>query len=61
MVSRVTEQLNLRTGDRFILLYGINTSDRFCSNQLISELILVIMYYFGILFDLSQLRVRNVG
>jgi len=46
MVSRVTEQLNLRTGDRFILLYGINTSDRFCSNQLLLQDIETVLHRY---------------
>ncbi|KPQ38287.1 MAG: ATPases of the AAA+ class [Phormidium sp. OSCR] len=34
MVNRVTQQLNLQDGDRFIILYGNQTSDSFCSPDL---------------------------
>jgi SpoVK/Ycf46/Vps4 family AAA+-type ATPase len=37
MVSRVTDRLSLQSGDRFIMLYGANTSDTFCSNDLILQ------------------------
>lgn len=34
-VERVTSGLNLQSGDRFIVLYGANTSDTFCSQDLL--------------------------
>lgn len=34
MVNRVTQQLNLQDGDRFMILYGNQTSDSFCSPDL---------------------------
>jgi SpoVK/Ycf46/Vps4 family AAA+-type ATPase len=33
-VRRVTSRLNLRSGDRFFVLYGANTSDTFCTADL---------------------------
>lgn len=37
MINRVTQQLNLQDGDRFIILYGNQTSDSFCSADLILQ------------------------
>ena len=37
MVSRVTDRLSLQSGDRFIMLYGANTSDTFCTKDLILQ------------------------
>jgi SpoVK/Ycf46/Vps4 family AAA+-type ATPase len=34
-VERVTAGLNLEAGDRFIILYGANTSDQFCTPELL--------------------------
>ncbi|MDQ2098826.1 MAG: AAA family ATPase [Tychonema bourrellyi B0820] len=34
-VERVTSGLNLQSGDRFLVLYGANTSDTFCSQDLL--------------------------
>ena len=34
-VERVTAELNKDTGDRFIILYGANTSDTFCTPELV--------------------------
>ncbi|MBW4571213.1 MAG: AAA family ATPase [Tolypothrix carrinoi HA7290-LM1] len=34
-VERVTAGLNLAAGDRFIILYGANTSDQFCTSDLL--------------------------
>lgn len=34
-VARVTSGLNLQSGDRFLILYGANTSDTFCSQDLL--------------------------
>jgi SpoVK/Ycf46/Vps4 family AAA+-type ATPase len=36
-VERVTSGLNLKTGDRFLVLYGTNTSDTFCTPQLLLQ------------------------
>ncbi|CDM96019.1 AAA family ATPase [Limnospira indica] len=35
MVERITEQLNLQTGDRFLVLYGTNSGDGFCTDDLL--------------------------
>ncbi|MCG5060017.1 MAG: AAA family ATPase [Limnoraphis sp. WC205] len=37
MVERVTNQLNLQTGDRFVILYGTNTADSFCTDDLLLQ------------------------
>jgi len=34
-MERVTARLNLEKGDRFIILYGANTSDMFCTQNLV--------------------------
>ena len=34
-VERITSNINLNTGDRFIILYGVNTSDSFCTPDLL--------------------------
>ena len=36
-VARVTSGLNLKAGDRFLVLYGTNTSDTFCNSQLLLQ------------------------
>lgn len=36
-VERVTSGLNLQSGDRFLILYGANTSDTFCSPDLLLQ------------------------
>lgn len=36
-VERVTSGLNLQTGDRFLVLYGANTSDTFCTADLLLQ------------------------
>lgn len=36
-VPRVTSGLNLKAGDRFLVLYGTNTSDTFCTPQLLLQ------------------------
>jgi SpoVK/Ycf46/Vps4 family AAA+-type ATPase len=36
-IDRITQQIRLGTGDRFIILYGANTSDSFCSDDLILQ------------------------
>ncbi|HBE17584.1 MAG TPA: AAA family ATPase, partial [Cyanobacteria bacterium UBA11367] len=36
-VERVTSGLNLQSGDRFLVLYGANTSDTFCSQDLLLQ------------------------
>jgi len=37
MVERVTHQLNLQTGDRFLVLCGTDTGDSFCSDDLLLQ------------------------
>ncbi|GCE96312.1 putative ATPase [Arthrospira platensis NIES-46] len=37
MVERVTNQLNLQTGDRFLVLCGTDTGDSFCSDDLLLQ------------------------
>ena len=34
-VERITSNINFNTGDRFIILYGVNTSDSFCTPDLL--------------------------
>ncbi len=34
-VARVTSELNLQSGDRFLIFYGVNTSDTFCTPDLL--------------------------
>lgn len=36
-VERVTSELNLQIGDRFLVLYGTNTSDTFCTSDLLLQ------------------------
>lgn len=36
-IERITQKIRLQAGDRFILLYGANTSDSFCSDDLILQ------------------------
>jgi len=36
-VDRITQEISLEVGDRFIILYGSNTSDSFCSDDLILQ------------------------
>jgi SpoVK/Ycf46/Vps4 family AAA+-type ATPase len=36
-VARVTSGLNLKAGDRFLVIYGTNTSDTFCTPQLLLQ------------------------
>lgn len=36
-VARVTSGLNLQSGDRFLVLYGANTSDTFCTSDLLLQ------------------------
>lgn len=36
-VERVTSGLNLQSGDRFLILYGANTSDTFCTPDLLLQ------------------------
>lgn len=36
-VERVTAGLNLQSGDRFLVLYGTNTSDTFCTPELLLQ------------------------
>lgn len=36
-VARVTSGLNLQAGDRFLVLYGANTSDTFCTSDLLLQ------------------------
>ncbi len=36
-LERVTSELNLRTGDRFLILYGTHTSDTFCTPDLLLQ------------------------
>jgi len=37
MVERVTLGLNLHSGDRFLVIYGANTSDSFCTSELLLQ------------------------
>ena len=36
-IDRITQEIHLRVGDRFILLYGTHTSDSFCDQDLILQ------------------------
>ena len=36
-VERITTGLNLQSGDRFLILYGSNTSDSFCTPDLLLQ------------------------
>ncbi|WP_017720321.1 AAA family ATPase [Kamptonema formosum] len=36
-IERITQEIRFQVGDRFILLYGANTSDSFCSDDLILQ------------------------
>ncbi|WP_375466965.1 AAA family ATPase [uncultured Nostoc sp.] len=36
-IERVTSGLNLQSGDRFLVLYGANTSDTFCTGDLLLQ------------------------
>lgn len=46
-VERVTAGLNLQSGDRFLVLYGTNTSDTFCTpNLLLQDIEQVLHQYF---------------
>jgi hypothetical protein len=37
VTERLTTGLSLETGDRFIVLYGVNTSDTFSSSDLLLQ------------------------
>ncbi len=37
VVERVTSELNLQSGDRFLVFYGTNTSDNFCTPDLLLQ------------------------
>jgi SpoVK/Ycf46/Vps4 family AAA+-type ATPase len=36
-IDRITQEISLQVGERFLLLYGVNTKDSFCSNDLILQ------------------------
>ncbi|QIZ73152.1 AAA family ATPase [Oxynema aestuarii] len=46
MVERVTSGLNLHAGDRFFVLYGTQTSDSFCTEDLVLQDIESILHHY---------------
>jgi SpoVK/Ycf46/Vps4 family AAA+-type ATPase len=46
MVERVTLELNLESGDRFLVLFGTNTSDTFCTPNLLLQDIEQVLYQY---------------
>ena len=45
-VERVTSELNLQIGDRFLVLYGTNTSDTFCTSDLLLQNIEQVLHQY---------------
>ncbi len=45
-IERITQGIHEATGDRFLLLYGANTSDSFCSEDLILQDIEQVLYRY---------------
>ncbi|MCT7997509.1 AAA family ATPase [Laspinema olomoucense] len=45
-IERITQGIREATGDRFLLLYGANTSDSFCSEDLILQDIEQVLYRY---------------
>lgn len=46
MVERVTSGLNLQAGDRFLILYGTNSSDTFCTPNLLLQNIEQVLHHY---------------